>query len=161
MRQVKLAADVALRKRTREGAENRQLALAQRGIAVPASRAWRLLDVLEPGGEDSGIRTRTDHASRLVDYRFCRSLSAQDPQGRCLADQRQGETGRLTGEAQNPGGAFEGREGLLELTARFERCAERDQQFAVCAVELVLSLERHGSRRQNRLLPSPAQRVGD
>jgi hypothetical protein len=25
----------------------------------------------------------------------------------------------------------------------------------------VLSLERHGSRRQNRLLPSPAQRVGD
>src|SRR5262249_31044733 len=53
VRQVQLAADVALGKRTREGAENRQLALAQRGISVSASRAWRLLDVLEPGGEDS------------------------------------------------------------------------------------------------------------
>jgi len=95
-------------------------------------------------------------SSRLLDYRFCRSLPAQRPQSRCLADQRKRKSGRLTGMAQKPGTAFECRKGLLKPTAGLERSAERDQHFAICAVEPVLSLERRGSRREKRLLLCPA-----
>ena len=140
VRQVELAADVALGQAAGEHSQDHELAVAERSVAVAASRSWRSLEGREPLRQEPGIRARVDRRPRFVD-RLSRGLGPihgleAGPPERISAC---ASVERIAPIVQDPDAALEQRQRLRRAPRAPQRSTERDVDVTAHLLETALA----------------------
>src|SRR5262245_15303344 len=161
VRQVELAADVALREWAAEHPQDDELPPAEHCLAVGVpGRRWSL-DGGESLRQQPGIPTRCDDRPCILDRVIRGFAPVEGLQDECLPEQRVGDGARMPRQTCDDDGPPEGGYRLLELPPRRERRAESDEHLGFDLFEPVLPCQLQGLASEQLLLLDPVELARD